>query len=41
MIESVLALLLVAAAASGAAIRTVRLVTRRRGGCAGCPKARP
>ena len=41
MIESLIALLLVAVAASSAAVRSVRLMTRKGGGCASCPKARP
>lgn len=40
MIESLVALFIVAVAASAAAVRTARLVTRKGGGCSGCPRAR-
>ena len=41
MIQSLLALALVAASASGLAIRFARLVARKGRGCAGCSLARP
>lgn len=40
MIGSLVALAVVAAAASGLAVRFVRLVSRRGRGCAGCSLAR-
>lgn len=41
MIESLFALAIVAAAASGLALRFARLVSRKGRGCAGCSLARP